>query len=226
MLRAVIFDLDGTLYRSPQYVEAFYDSLLELMGEKLGIGKERAFKVFGEIRREDISIALAAEKLGEDASVLYNELARRLRPDKYIRRDPELKKTLSKLRSCGLRLALLTNAGRSVALNVLEALGLSTMRFDVIVTRDDITPKPSQQAFTAVVDRLQIQPAEAVYVDDLLKMLRQAKQLGMTTVLISDTEVRSDYVDAVIRSPLQLPALLRKSLNRYPQAPTGRDQPR
>ncbi|MDH5363057.1 MAG: hypothetical protein OEW84_07065, partial [Aigarchaeota archaeon] len=77
MLRAVIFDLDGTLYRSPQYVEAFYDSLLELMGEKLGIGKERAFKVFGEIRREDISIALAAEKLGEDASVLYDELARR-----------------------------------------------------------------------------------------------------------------------------------------------------
>jgi len=32
----------------------------------VGIGKERAFKVFGEIREEDISIVLATEKLGDD----------------------------------------------------------------------------------------------------------------------------------------------------------------
>jgi len=213
LLKAVIFDLDGTLYRSPEYVEAFYDSLIELMGEKLGIDKERAFKVFADIRRKDISTASAAERLGEDRSALYRELAQRLHPEKYIARDPALNDTLSTLRSRGLKLAVLTNAGRSLALNVLKALGLSIADFDVIVTRDDVTPKPSQRAFRAVVGRLQIQPAEGVYVDDLPQMVRQAKQLGMRTVLISDAEVRHDYADVVATSPRQLPALLQKGLD-------------
>ena len=212
LLKAVIFDLDGTLYRSPKYVEAFYDSLLELMGEKLGIDKQRAFKLFADIRRKDISTASAAERLGEDRSTLYRELAQRLHPEKYIARDPALKEALLKLRSCGLRLAVLTNAGRHLALNVLKALGLSIADFDAIVTRDDVTPKPSQRAFRAVVERLQIQSTEAVYVDDLPQMVRQAKRLGMKTVLISDAEVRHGSFDAVVGSIQELPALLGRSL--------------
>jgi len=213
LLKAVIFDLDGTLYKSPEYVEAFYDSLLELMGEKLGIDRKRAFEVFGEIRRPDISTASAAERLGEEASTLYEELAQRLHPEKYIARDPALKETLSKLRSRGLKLAVLTNAGRSLAFNVLKALGLSSMEFDVILTRDEVTPKPSQQAFRAVLERLRIQPTEAVYVDDLRQMVRQAKQLGMRTILISEAEVKYGYVDAVARSPQQVSELLEKGLD-------------
>jgi putative hydrolase of the HAD superfamily len=82
---------------------------------------------------------------------------------------------------------VLTNAPRSYALRVLEALRLDGA-FDGILCIEDMTmfghprPKPDARMLRHLVARLKTRPSRCVLVEDTLAHQRSARSLGMKTV--------------------------------------------
>jgi putative hydrolase of the HAD superfamily len=91
--------------------------------------------------------------------------------------------------SCPLRLVAFSNGPRTYIRRVLEVLGLYDIFGDErIFAVDDVLPycKPEKEAFDVIFNKLQItDPRECIMVEDSMKNIRQAKALGMKTVLIT-----------------------------------------
>ena len=100
-----------------------------------------------------------------------------------LRRSPALKSAISALPGEKL---VFTNADKLYAERVLECRGLSGL-FDGIhdVLATDLVPKPQKAAYHSLIDTCSIDPARALFVEDMARNLRPAKDLGMTTVWVN-----------------------------------------
>merc|ERR1712216_178607 len=63
---------------------------------------------------------------------------------------------------------------------------------------DDLLPlcKPQIAAFEAVLAKVGVEPGECVMVEDSMKNLRAAKELGMKTVLVRGRRARAENSEA------------------------------
>ena len=90
-----------------------------------------------------------------------------------------------------------TNGDASYAARVLDKLGLAGL-FDAIhdIHAMDYLPKPDPRAYAAMCERFGIDPARALFVEDMARNLAPAKALGMTTVWIDNgSELGSHQAD-------------------------------
>lgn len=80
-----------------------------------------------------------------------------------------------------------TNGSIKHAENVLGQLGLDA-HIDVLhgIDTSDYIPKPDPHGYHLMMERHQIDPERSVMVEDSVKNLVTAKELGMTTVLVED----------------------------------------
>jgi putative hydrolase of the HAD superfamily len=80
-----------------------------------------------------------------------------------------------------------TNGDETYAGRVLERLGLATA-FDGLhdIHAMDYVPKPDPRAYRAMCARFAIDPARALFVEDMARNLIPAKALGMTTVWVNN----------------------------------------
>ena len=85
------------------------------------------------------------------------------------------------------RKLVFTNGDAPYALRVLERLGLSDA-FEGVhdVHAMNMVPKPAASAYTGLCERWDIDPAHALFADDMARNLRPAKAIGMTTVWIDN----------------------------------------
>lgn len=207
-IRALIFDLDGTLYRSENYTRHLKEGILETLAELLSMSMEDASRLLRDLRSKYGSITLGIMSLGLDKSEFYRRLVDKLAPERFIAARPELLKFLAELREMGFKLACHTNASRALAEKVLDALGIPPEIFDLIVTCDDAEPKPMPDGYLKIVELLGISPSEILYVGDRWRVeLETAKRLGMKTALVAD--VPRSEPDLVIQDVLELRDKLR-----------------
>lgn len=85
------------------------------------------------------------------------------------------------------RKLIFTNADTDYARRVLARLGLGDA-FEAIhcIHGMDYWPKPDARAYAALVDRYAIDPARALFVEDMARNLEPAKAIGMTTVWVDN----------------------------------------
>lgn len=111
------------------------------------------------------------------------------------------------VRRCSERLAtgLLTNNFLVAADHVdrehemSEVLGL----FDVIVESSKVgVRKPDPRFYELACEALGIEPADAVFLDDLGVNLKPARAMGMTTIKVGDPAVALAELEAVVGFPL------------------------
>ncbi len=182
-IRAVVFDVDGTLYRQPP-LRACMAGELAAAALRSPRGAARTARVLAEFRRvreelrgiepageslEAVSFGIAGDRLGVPPA----EVARLV--EEWMQRRP-----LKYLRACrrpGLPRLLATAAARRVALGVLSdypaaaklhALALPDVFSVVLCTTDpDINAfKPHPRGFLRACERLGIPPEEVLYVGD------------------------------------------------------------
>ena len=98
--------------------------------------------------------------------------------------DPNMPALLARLP--GRRLVF-TNGDADYAARVLDALGLGGS-FDGVhdIHATSYVPKPKADAYRSLCDRFAIDPARALFVDDMAKNLAPAKAIGMTTVWVNN----------------------------------------
>ena len=187
-IRAVIFDLDGTLVQTERlkaisYARAAVELCPYTITEEQVI---EAYKdVVGRPRREVASALVERFDLEEEARARMDELnvsavwqafvQVRLGYYEEMVSDPDVLRgnrwphnveLLHVARETGCRTALATMSGRERALQVLEALELSDA-FDFVATRDDVERgKPDPEIYHLVCDELGTPAERSLAIED------------------------------------------------------------
>lgn len=187
MLRAVILDLDDTLYPERMYVGSGFRIVATEVASRYGLESDRVFEELWQIFAEGGTAGtfdLWAERRGFDCEVAaqmvrtYREHEPSLRLDSHVARV---------LRLLGSRydLALVTDGDGHRQRRKVSALGLEPFFTSIIYTHDLGTgaAKPSEAPFRAALKHLERPAAEAVYVgDNPAKDFLGPRRLGMSTV--------------------------------------------
>jgi putative hydrolase of the HAD superfamily len=204
----VLFDLDNTLYPPACGLLAHLDDRInEFVSERLGLTLEdtralrrRYIQEYGTTLH-----GLQAEQgipPDEYLSVVHDAVEL----DRFLTRDEEL---LAALAAIEIDKVVFTNAPREYARRVIECLGLDE-HFRVVIDLEfhGYNGKPFREAYERVTAHLGVRPEECVLVEDTLRNLRVAKEIGMTTILVGASADRPDYVDYVVERPSEVTALL------------------
>jgi len=213
-LKAVLFDLDGTLIDSLPDIAAAVNRLLVAEGRE-ALPEPEVRLMIGNGADRLVERAFAAR--GGLPAPLPQLLARFLaeyepRAAEATRPFPGAAEVLETLERSGLKLAVCTNKPSGATTEVLAALGLA--RFFTAVVGGDETPalKPDPRHVQAVLDRLGVTAAEAVLVGDSINDIEAAHGAGLPVVAVSFgyTRVppRELGAEAVIDHFSELPAAL------------------
>lgn len=197
-IRAVVFDLDDTLYPEWQFVVGGFRAAARFLGPLTGLPEKNLLLRMLELFNSDKATVferLVAE-IGEwsnsewrSADIVRELLScyRRHRP--RLRLFPDAAKVLPELRWRGLLLGLVTDGDADIQRSKVRALGLDAL-FDAVVYTDELAPdrrhwKPSPCGFTQVARLLGVDPPQAVYVgDNPAKDFAGAAAIGMRIVWI------------------------------------------
>jgi putative hydrolase of the HAD superfamily len=210
-LRAVLFDIDGTLLTEMPLIQLFLPQVYERLAKKLGISKGEARNTFlSEIfsRRDTYDWHdwnFFFELFGLE--VRYEDLLRRYPHKLHV--YPDTVPTLEWLKGRGYLLGVVTSGPEYQRLK-LQLTGLADY-FDVIVTREDVKAvKPEPRIFLAALESLGIEPREAAYVGDSLSQdVYGAKHVGMKAVWINRSGEKGHYLaDYEIRTLHELRKIL------------------
>lgn len=194
-LRAVAFDLDGTLVDSaPGLTEAVDNALYAL--ELPRAGEERVVTWIGNgadvLAERALNWALKEKAEGKEVAPPDDEMRRMMRKlfDRYYADAagqgsflfPEVAQTLAALKQHGLALALVTNKPTPFVRPMLENLGLAGY-FEPIIGGDDVEhKKPHPQPILRVMERLGITPDALLFVGDSRNDIQAAQAAGCPSV--------------------------------------------
>src|SRR3990167_7396101 len=187
MIKAVIFDLDGTIVDNiPFHAQAF----LEFARDKnthLTVG-EYYSQIQGRINKEIIP-ALFEKNLSEEKIKRYaNEkeaIYRRLY--KNVTSVAGLFDLFKKIKEKSLKLALATSAPSENVNHVLGKLNIKNV-FDIQVNGDHVNKgKPEPEIYLKTVERLGGKPNECLVFEDSIPGIRAAKAAGMKVIAITTT---------------------------------------
>lgn len=190
-VRAVLFDLDDTLYPERSFVDGGFRAvgrfLAPHVGRSAGTIARRLSALHERDGRGHLFDALLVE-LGHPpdpdlvlaALLTYRTHRPRLRP------FPEVVETLDRIRGADIATGLVTDGLASVQRRKLAALPAIARRLDVVVFTDELGSahaKPSPVPFRVACRLLATEPADAVYVaNDPRKDFAGARAAGLATI--------------------------------------------
>jgi HAD superfamily hydrolase (TIGR01509 family) len=163
-LKAIVFDLDGTLYRQEPLRRAMLVQLLR--GHALRpLAGLRTMRLLGAYRRAQEHLRESAAGAAERLNVAEAQL--QLACD-WTRAEPDFARQCEFLRACQARDIRLGVLSDYPAAAKLEALALGEY-FDVVVTAqspDVGVFKPHPRGLLVTLERLSVRPSESLYVGD------------------------------------------------------------
>jgi len=186
MVKAVIFDWDGTLADTKKAVVQSFQKVLGEAGcsvsdgfieRRMGIGtKKTIIEAFREchMRLDVLTLEkLAKEKIRIQARLTY-----------IVRLFDGVAELLEALHG-RIQIALATMSSRKVVDKLLPEKRIEGY-FDFVITADEIVnPKPNPEVFLVSAAKLGVKPEDCVVVEDSVFGVRAAKAAGMKCIAVS-----------------------------------------
>lgn len=203
-IKAVVFDLDDTLYPEYDYVLSGFSAVAKEMKRLYGLDNAEAemTRLFSEEQRNVFGRILDAHGIRYEKSDIANlaDIYRNHEPN--ISLPDESARTLKSLRHLGYKLGVITD-GRAVQQHKkIAALGLGNLVDEIVVTDElgEGCGKPNPRAFTFVASALGIDAAQMMYVgDNPKKDFAVKKFLPITTVRVSGGLYSDcEYMDGIL----------------------------
>lgn len=167
-VKAVGFDLDGTLYKStPEFNNWVRENLLELVVCKVGGSARQIENEFQKRREEFGSTTMTLNSYGLDGEQIFQDLFDKAPLEKFILPDGKLAKLLNDL-SKKYKLFIISNGTERQVLRKLKYLEIGTELFSPLVScyDHDGWVKPNPGSFLYVLDELDLAPNEVLFVGD------------------------------------------------------------
>ena len=185
MIRAAIFDVDGTLLDSSEMWEHTAQRYLQAHGITPKSGTDDAVR--------NMSLTQGAQYLKTEYTLPYStqEIVRHItRMTEQCYRSQLQAKTgarelLAALKGRCVHMAIATAGDKGLALAALERLGLAGF-FTAAVSCSEYGPKTSAEVYLAAAERIFAIPSEAIVFEDSLVGIAAAKAAGFTTAAVAD----------------------------------------
>jgi HAD superfamily hydrolase (TIGR01549 family) len=219
MIRAVIFDLDGTLVDSNELHVESWDRVfrhfgkqfpLDALRRQIGKGSDQYLPEF----LTDREIQRFGKELDEYRSELFTkEYLPRVKP------FPKVRELFERIKRDGKQVALATSSKKSESKIYKELLHIEDL-IDAETNADDADKsKPCPDIFEAALRKLDGPPSsEVIVVGDTVYDVEAARKVGLATIGLlcggsSERRLREAGAIAIYRDPADL-------LNRYDTSPT------
>lgn len=186
MLKAILFDLDGTLIDSERF---HYESWLAILAEwDISITYEEWVKSYAGIPLpanaqrfiEKYNINITHQELIEKVEQLTIERFK----TSEIKLMPYVQETLEFFAEKDLTLALVTSSPRPDVETVFQKSGLKHF-FKLSITRSDVTnSKPHPESYNVCRDQLGLEKEECLVFEDTLNGTKAAKAAGLVCFAI------------------------------------------
>lgn len=188
-VRAVLFDMDGTITRPT----------IDFVALRAAIGVPAGEPILEHIAHLEGDAVTRAQTIlaeYETDAALRSEL------------NDGVREVMDFLSQRGISTALIT---RNNPLSVQIVCRKHSLAFDVVVTPEDAPPKPSPEPVNLVARTLAIEPHEMLMVGDYLFDIRSGAAAGTRTVLVTNGRDHdfADEADFVIESLTELIDLVR-----------------
>jgi len=234
-IRAILFDLDGTLRHSRPDWNAYFIEQAVLMGAPDSPQRRRAAmrwvhyywaqspELLEDVenfprddesgafwlnyaRRHLTAFGCDAALVGDLAPRLHAHMSEAYQPEEWV--PPDVPQTLSVLRQAGFTLGVLSNRVKPYD-ELVETLGLHTY-FDFLLAGGHIGAwKPEPAIFHYALEQINTKPAHTLYVgDNYFADVVGAKGAGMPVVLLDPAGLFPEADCPVIQNMSELPAVL------------------
>ena len=195
-IRALVFDMDLTLYSNAEYGQYQIDSLVERLGETRGLSfaemnsrveeKRKSWALSHGGKKPSLSNILLDYGISMEQNILWRDEI--YEPGMFIGEDPLLHKALEKL-SQSYTLGIVTNNTVLVARKTLAALGVSSFFGTLIGLDTSMVAKPHKVPFQKFSE-LSLCPIEnCVSIGDRFDIdLDIPLEMGMGGILVDGVE--------------------------------------
>jgi putative hydrolase of the HAD superfamily len=173
VIKAVLFDLDGTLYDRDRVAQALFVEQYETFASALrGLVRERFLSDVHEMDEHGHGEKDAGYRRLVQAWGLEPGLAERLIEhfwsvyDKHMELSQDTSDTLRELRRRGLKLGIVTNGPSRTQRRKIATLGLADSFDAILVSGEEGVHKPDAELFRRALARCGVAPHEALFVGD------------------------------------------------------------
>jgi len=196
MIKGVLFDMDGVLADSEQFICKAAIMMFEELGFKVEPDDFKPFVGTGE----NSYIGGVAGKYGIEVDIIKVKARTYEIYQTIIRGNlkplPGAAEMVSKCRNLGLKLALATSADRIKMQANLNEIGIPASSFDATVTGlDVVNKKPYPDIYIKAAEKLGLRAADCLVVEDAVSGITAARRAGCRCLAVStsfDAEMLSE----------------------------------
>lgn len=211
MIKAVLFDLDGTLADS---METICSITMRVMNDLNLPAVRRSIIKRVVSKPEELAFRELFPKhthLIDEAKKIYLQYYMKFMPKS--REIPHAKKTLVKLNGMGIKIGITTVKLRSLAARIIEHMGLFC---DVLIAYGDTRLcRPNPYPLVKAMKELRVKPRETIYVGDTPEDVIQGRAAGVRTIAITagmykKNEFEKEKPDFIIKDLSEIPEIVNK----------------
>ena len=221
MIKAVLFDLDGTLLNRDASVDSFINSQYERLNQWMAhIPKEQYVsrfieldcqgyvwkdKVYQQMITEFTIMGLTWEQLLQDYLYHFKE---------HCVPFPNLIEMLTSLANQSIVLGIISNGKERFQMDNIMALGIKEYFETVLISEKEGIKKPDPRIFNKALEQLNVFANESIFVGDHPgNDVLASQDVGMLAILKKDSQWKDVNADFIVHDLLEIPKVV-ESLNK------------
>lgn len=190
MIKAILFDLDGTLIDTNELIIESYAHTLK-KHFNMEVEREVIVRTFGEPLRHTMEGFSKGSTSVDELLDTYRSFNAKHHDD-LAKEIKGVASGLRKLKEAGVKLAIVTSKRRNMAMRGLELMGLSHQMDAIITPEDTLKHKPLGDPALKACEILGVSPEEAIMVGDSHNDILCGRNAGCKTCLVKYTALNID----------------------------------